>query len=146
MVYVTPDDFKNSPFGGFDLREALTNNENESNNAEMFLELVTEHLIAWIETKTFRDFNWNYLTPHQLKYFKKALIAQAQYTYREGAKAFGLFSGADDEKGRILDPNYLDSIEVCKATIELLTRGGLFNLNIKNRRRLRPGGSDFSYW
>ena len=146
MIYVTPDDFKNSPFGGFDLREKLQGMENESFSAEMFLELVTEHLMAWIDVKTFRNFNWENLTPHQMTYWKKALIAQAQYTYREGAKAFGLFSGADDEKGKIFDTSYLDSIEVCKACIELLTRGGLFNLNIKNRRRIWPSGSNYGFF
>ena len=147
LVYVTPDDFKNSPFGGFDLREALNDiNSNESYSAEMFIELVTEHLMEWVDTKTFRDFHWNCLTSHQLEYWKKALIAQANYTYREGAKAFGMFSGADDEKGKVFDPSYLDSIEVCKLCIGLLTRGGLFNLNIKNRKRTWPSGSNYGFF
>ena len=145
-VFVTPDDFKNSAFGGFDLREVLAGGNNESNAPEMFLELVTEHLEAWVDTKTFRNFDWNHLTPFQLEYWKKAIIVQANYTYREGAKAFGMFSGADDEKGKVLDPTYLDSIEVCKACIELLTRAGLFNLNIKNRRRSWPSGSNYGYF
>jgi len=146
MVYITPDEFKNSPFGGFDLREKLSNMENESFSAESFIELVTMHLQAWIDVKTFRDFKWEQLTPHQLYWWKLALIAQAQYTYREGAKAFGLFSGADDEKGKIFDPAFLDSVEVCKACIEFLTKGGLFNLNIKNRRRIWPSGSNYGFF
>lgn len=147
MVYVTPDDFKNSPFGGFDLRAALNDAyDNQSSSAEFLIELVTEHLMAWVDVKTFRDFHWENLTDHQLEYWKKAIIAQTNYTYREGAKAFGMFSGADDEKGKVLDPSYLDSIEVCKLCIELLSRGGLFNLNIKNRRRVWPSGSNYGYF
>lgn len=147
MVYVTPDDFLNSPFGRYNLREALRDkNENESHAAEDFLALVTEHLMAWVDDKTFRNFDWEHLTPFQMDYWKKALIAQANYTYREGAKAFGMSSGADDEKGKIFDPSYLDSIEVCRACIQLLTRGGLFNLNIKNRRRVWPSGSNYGFF
>ena len=147
MVYVTPDDFKNSPFGGFDLRAALNDAyDNQSSSAEFLIELVTEHLMAWVDVKTFRNFRWENLTSHQLEYWKKAIIAQTNYTYREGAKAFGMFSGADDERGKVLDPTYLDAIEVCKLCIQLLTRGGLFNLNIKNRRRVWPSGSGYGFF
>lgn len=147
MVYVTPDEFKHSPFGGFDLREALSGAAyNQSMSAENFIELVTEHLLAWVDVKTFRNFHWTNLTPHQLEYLKKAIIAQTTYTFREGAKAFGQFSGADDEKGKVFDPSYLDSIEVSKLCIELLIRGGLFNTNIKNRRRTWPNGSNYGFF
>lgn len=146
-VFVTPDEFKNSAYGGFDLRNAFNDNtDNNSRAAENLIELVTDHLLTWIETKTFRNFDWNNLTQHQEEHLKKAIIAQANYTYREGAKAFGMFSGADDEKGKILDPNYLETVEVCKACINLLVRGGLFNLNIKNRRRTWPSGSNYGFF
>ena len=81
-----------------------------------------------------------------MKFWKLALIAQANYTYKEGAKAFGMFAGADDEKGKVFDPSYLDSVEVCKLCIELLSRGGLFNLNIKNRKRTWPSGSNYGFF
>lgn len=146
FVYVTPDDFKNSAYGGFDLREALVGTNNESRAAEMFLELVTDHLMAWVDTKSFRNFRWDRLTPFQLEYWKKAIITQAHYTYKEGLKAVGMFSGADDERGKVMDPTYLDSIEVCKGCIELMTRAGIYNLNIKNRRRTWPSGSNYGYF
>ena len=147
MTYVTPDEFKNSPFGGFDLRDALNGTfENESMNAEMFLELVTEHLMAWIDTVTFRNFRWDRLTPFQMGLWKKAIIAQARYTFREGPKAYGMFAGADDERGKIFDPNYLNSVEVCRLSIEFMTRAGIYNLNIKNRRRRWPSGSNYGFF
>ena len=146
MTFVTPDEFRNSPYGGFDLREALVGADNESHAAENFLELVTDHLMAWVDTKSFRNFRWDRLTDFQMTYWKKAIIAQAHYTYKEGMKAVGMFSGADDEKGKVLDPNYLEQIEVCKACIELMTRAGIYNLNIKNRRRTWPSGSNYGYF
>ena len=146
-VYVTPDDFKNSAYGGFDLREALDGAyDNQSRSAENFIELVTDHLLTWVDDTTFRNFDWDNLTSHQEEHLKKAIIAQAHYTYKEGIKAVGMFSGADDEKGKIFDPNYLASVEICRACIQQLTRGGLFNLNIKNRKRVWPGGSNYGFF
>lgn len=147
IVYITPDDFKNSCYGGFDLRAALNGFfENESNAAEMFIELVTDSLMARIDTETFRNFRWDRLTPFQMEYWKKALIAQTQYAYREGPKAVGLSSGSDDEKGKIFDPSYLRQLQICGACKDLLVRAGLYNLNIKNRRRSWPSGSNYGYF
>lgn len=146
-VFVTPDEFKNSPYGGFDLYEALTGStQNESHSAEMFLELVTDNLMAWVDTNTFRNFRWECLTPFQMEYWKKAIIAQAFYTYREGPKAWGASSGSDDEKGKIFDPTYLQQIEICGACKKLLIRAGIYNLNIKNRRRSWPSGGNYGFF
>ena len=76
MAFVTPDEFMNSPYGGFDLREALVGADNESHAAENFIELVTDHLMAWVDTKSFRNFRWDNLTSFQKEYWKKAIIAQ----------------------------------------------------------------------
>ena len=147
-VYVTPDDFKNNPYGGFDLRAALRNdiNDNPSNQAEMFLALVTKHLMIWIDKNTFRNFRWELLTPFQLGLWKDAIIVQANYTYREGAKAFGMSSGADDERGKILDPSYLQQITVCQACLDCLITAGIFNTNIKNRRKTWGYGGNYGFF
>lgn len=140
-VYVTPDEFKNDCYGGFDLREALADiSFSTSITAEMFIALVTRHLKRWIDRNSFRNFNWNAMPPRQLEYWKQAIIAQANYTYREGAKAFGMFSGTDDEHGRILDIDYIEKVTVCPLCMDTLIDGGLFNSNIQNRRRTWSGG------
>lgn len=146
IVYVTPDDFKNSAFGGFDLVEALSGANNESRAAENMIELVTENLMAWIDTNSFRNFRWDRLTPFQLEYWRKAIIAQVYYTYKEGPKAWGMFSGIDDEKGRIVSIEDIKKVEICDTAIKLMTRAGIYNLTIKNRRRTWPSGGNYGFF
>lgn len=133
MAYITPEDFKN--YYGMDLRSMLKINDNESFQAETFIQLVTDHLMTWVDTTTFRNFRWDCLTEYQMYHWKHALLAQTYYTYKEGAKALGLSSGADDEKGKIFDLNFIASVEVCQAAIRSLMAGGIMNMNVKNRRR-----------
>lgn len=148
MTYITPDEFRNSPLGGFDLRDALIGYyyENQSLSAEAFIELVTETLMTFVDVESFRDYHWEKLTPFQMKYWKMALIAQTAYTYREGAKAFGGYSGVDDEKGKVIDLNVLKSVQTCQAAMKFMIRGGIFNLNIKNRRRTWPSGDNYGFF
>ena len=147
-TFVTPDDFKNNCYGGFDLREAIRNDyyNSPSNQAEMFLELVTKHLLTWVDVNSFRNFHWDVLTPFQTESLRDAIIAQAHYTYREGPKAFGMFAGSDDEHGKIFDPDYIRRVKICDACLDILTRAGLFNLNIKNRRKTWPAGGNYGFF
>lgn len=145
-VFVTPDDFKNSAKGGFDLRDALEGSFNESLSAEDFLEDVTDHLMDWIDTVSFRNYKWDRMTPFQLEKWKDAIIVQAKYTYNEGLKALGEFSGTDDEKGQIFTIKVLRDVEVCIRCREILQRAGLLNFNIKNRRRHWPNGSNYGFF
>lgn len=147
-TFITPDEFKNHPYGGFDLREALRSEmaANQSNQAELFIAAVTKHLMSWIDMVTFRNVQWWELTPFQLEHWKDALVAQTQYTYREGLKALGMMSGADDERGKILDLNYIQSVEVCQLCKEELTIAGLLNYNIINRRKTWPSGGNYGFF
>lgn len=144
--FVTVDEFKN--FTGIDLRAKLRDDDNVSNQAERFLMQVEDHLMAWIDRNTFRTLDYNHLNPFQLDNFKKAILSQALYTYKNGAIALGLESGYDSERGVIIDFDKLAQLEVCQAAINYLSNAGLFNLNVKNRpRTLRgyPGLDGFSF-
>ena len=133
-VYITPDDFKNEY--GIDLREALRNDDGVSDRAESFIASVTSHLKAWIDYSSFRRVRFDCLTDFQLEYFKKALLAQVYYTFKEGLKALGLSSGVDDEKGVIISPDVMAQVEICPAAVEYLSVMGIFNLTMKNRPRV----------
>ena len=138
MAYVTPDDFFN--FYGRDLRELLRSDNNDSTQAERFIEMVTIHLKNFIDANTFRRLDYDRLTEYQNKQWKYAILAQCYYTYKEGSKALGLFSGVDDEKGIIIDYGTIREIEICPAAIDFLSNAGLFNLVIKNRPRVWMDG------
>lgn len=142
-VYVTPDDFKN--VYGIDLRYALKSDDNESNQAERFIAMVTSHLKNWIDNNTFRRLHYDFLTPYQHEQWQRAILAQCYYTYKEGAKALGLASGIDDERGVIIQPDALYSSEVCPACIDYLSNAGLFNLVMKNRPRVLKGYPEYGF-
>lgn len=142
-VYVTPDDFKN--VYGIDLRYALKSDDNESNQAERFIAMVTSHLKNWIDNNTFRRLNYDCLTRYQYGQFQRAILAQVYYTYKEGAKALGLASGVDDEKGVIITQDVLAAVEICQAAIDYLSNAGLFNLVMKNRPRILKGFPEYGF-
>lgn len=131
--FVTVDDYKN--FSGKDLRNQLKSDDNESNQAERFLYLVEEHLMTWIDHKTFRKVGFDCLTPYQLEKFQLAILYQAQYTFKQGSLALGLENGVDAERGVVITDEQISQTEVCHAAIEHLSVAGLFNLKIKNRKR-----------
>ena len=133
VIYITPDDFKNEY--GIDLREALRNDDGVSDRAESFIASVTSHLKAWIDYSSFRRVRFDCLTDFQLEYFKKALLAQVYYTFKEGLKALGLSSGVDDEKGVIISPDVMAQVEICPAAVEYLSVAGIFNLVMENKPR-----------
>lgn len=143
-VYVTPDDFKQRY--NRDLRVLLEGSENESNGAESFIALVTDTLKNWVDRNTFRNIDWCRMNPYQLNNFKKAILAQVYYTWREGAKALGLDSGADDERGIVIKKNDLLDLQICEAAINYLADVGLFNLTMKNRPRFLRGYPGMEFW
>lgn len=142
-VYVTPDDFKN--VYGIDLRSVLKSDDNDSNQAERFIAMVTSHLKSWIDSNTFRRLSYDHLTEYQLGQWQRAILAQVFYTYKEGAKALGLTSGIDDDRGTVVSYQDLAAAEVCQAALDYLSNAGLFNLVMKNKPRILKGYPEYSY-
>lgn len=133
--FVTVDDFKN--YWGLDLRNLLRSDDNESNQAERFLARVEDRLMNWIDNHTFRRLSYTSLTSYQTENWKKAILTQAMYLYKNGD--LGIDSGYDSEKGIVVARSDLIELEVCQATIDYLSNAGLFNLNVKNRARTLNG-------
>lgn len=129
--FVTPADFFN--YWGVDLNFLLKNQANISNKANIFLMLVEDRLMNWIDTNTFRNVKWEDLTPFQLENLQLAILTQAMYVYRNSD--ISLDSGYDPEKGIIAPKEQLNKIVICEAAIDFLRSAGLFNLTISNKRR-----------
>ena len=133
--FVTVDDFYN--YWGKDLRNMLDCSNNPSKEAESFLARVEDRLMNWIDNNTFRRIRYEDLRNNQLENFKKAILTQAMYTWRNGDLAMD--SGYDAERGVIIEQSKLSGLEVCQAAINYLSNAGLFNLVIKNRPRYVRG-------
>lgn len=141
--YVSVDDFKN--YWGKDLRNLLRSDDNESIQAEHFLGMCEDMLMAWIDKNTFRRLRYEDLRGKQLESWKKAIVIHAMYVFKQGI--IGMDSGYDAEKGFIAEPYQLDQIVVCQASIDQLSNAGLFNLVMKNRPRVCrnwPGLDEFN--
>ena len=140
--FVSVDDYKN--YWGEDLRAMLRSNNNVSNQAETFLARVEDRLMNWIDNNSFRRIKYSNLNEYQLEQFKKAILTQAKYMYKNGD--LGLDSGYDPERGKIIEQIELNAISVCQAAINFLANAGLFNLVMKNRPRVNrsnTGNVDF---
>ena len=134
---VNPDDFKN--MFGKDLRNMLKGSDNDSNYAEIFLNMVQDFLMDWCDERGFRRVKFDQLSPLQLEAFQKAVLYQAFYTWRNGAAGLGLDSGYDAEKGIVITASDLERIEVPQRVVTLLHESGMFNLKMRNRPRITRG-------
>lgn len=129
--FVTPDMFKNR--FGIDLNESLDENDNISNKANIFLMMVEDNLMSWVDANTFRNVSWDGLTQYQLEKLQLAILYQALYTYKNGDIL--LDSGYDQEKGIIANHTLLQEIAISPTSINYLKTAGLYNHVVNNVRR-----------
>lgn len=129
--YITADDFRN--YWGIDLSTRLKDTDNTSNRVDAFLARVEDYVMAWVDANTFRVIDWNVMTEYQLDMFRKALLNQAMYVFRNSD--ISLDSGYDVEKGIVVARADLSSIAISQPTLDLLKNAGLYNQKIQNRKR-----------
>lgn len=129
--FVTPSDFYN--YWGIELNSMLNVNDNYSNKANIFLMVIEDRIMNWIDANTFRNVRWEDLSPFQLEHLQLAILTQAMYVYRNSD--ISLDSGYDPEKGIIAQKDELSSLIICEAALDFLKTAGLYNHVIKNRRR-----------
>ena len=129
--FITGDDYYN--YWGVDLYSYLKDEDNVSNKVNIFLRHVETRLLTWIDSTTYRLYDWDELNEFQLEKLQLALLYQAKYMLRNGDT--GLDSGYDPDKGPVVTKNYLDKIEICTPALDFLTTAGLNNHSIKNRKR-----------
>lgn len=135
--FITPNDYFS--YWGENIDSYLEDGSNISNQAELFLLHVENDLLAYIDANTYRVTRLDRLSPFQLEQWKLALLYQAKYRLKNGDT--GMDPGYDVESGIIADKKTLNTIKVSDTVIEYLKRAGLWNQNIKNRRRfMRFGG------
>ena len=128
--FVTPDDFEN--YWGENLNAKLKG-DNYSNKANIFLKIVEDRLLNWIDANTFRVTTWDALTDYQLEQLQYAILTQAMYVFRNSD--ISLDSGYDPESGIIASKGVLNNLVVSQAALDFLKNAGLYNQRVTNRRR-----------
>lgn len=132
-MFVTPADFYN--YWGLDLNESLQGDGNLSNKANIFLKIIEDRVMSYIDSNSFRNTTWEEIKeyPHTLECMQMAILTQAMYVYRNTDIA--LDSGYDPDSGVIAKKSELASLVICEAALNYLRQGGLFNQTINNRKR-----------
>ena len=129
--FVTPIDFKN--YFGIDLDERLRPSDNEGNKANIFLNIVEDRFLNWVDLNCFRNYQWEDLTGDDLEALQKAILTQAYYVYYNSD--IGTDSGYDPDKGIIADKRELERIKICDDAVNFLRDAGLFSHVMNNYRR-----------
>lgn len=132
-MFVTPADFYN--YWGVDLNEELEDEDNISNKANIFLKIVEDRIMSYIDTNSFRNTSWEEIKqyPHALECMQLAILTQAMYMYRNTDIA--LDSGYNPDSGFVATKGELSRVIISEATLNYLIQGGLFNQVIHNKRR-----------
>lgn len=131
-MFVEPMAFYN--YWGVDLNVLLKVKDNLSNKANLFLMMVEDRLMSWIDSHTFRNIPWEELEGERLENFQKAILTQAMYIFRNSD--ITMDSGYDPEKGIVAPREQLEKIEISRAALDFLTVAGLYNHKIQNRIRV----------
>lgn len=131
--YVTKDEFLN--FTGIDLDAELKDNGTaiDTSKSERFLGRVEMFLMDYIDSNSFRNYDWDSMTAAMIDSFKKATLYQAEYMFRNGDLTSD--SGYDPDRGTVIARESLNRIMISQTALNALKRGGLLNRVMANRRR-----------
>ena len=123
--YIVPDDFKQ--YFGIDLNVVLPDDDMPNNKAERFLKQVEDDVALFLATKCNRMIDTMYkdLSDYQKEWYKKALLNQAMYKYKNGD--IGNDSGYDPNSGIIADRGKLLGLELSSKCIDCLKLTGLYS-------------------
>ncbi len=132
-MFITPADFYN--YWGVDLNEELQDGGNISNKANIFLKIVEDRMMSYIDANSFRNTSWEEIKqyPYALECMQLAILTQAMYVFRNTDIA--LDSGYDPDSGVVASKKELAALVMCEPALNYLRQGGLFNQTINNRRR-----------
>ena len=133
--FVTPDDFLN--YTGIDLDSELRDSGSpaDSNKADMFLCRVERRFLTFVDSSSFRNYDWDELAyhPRDLEAMKTAILEQALYVFKNGD--LSIDSGYDPQRGTTIEKSDLMRREISAQAIDILKNAGLFNQNVANKRR-----------
>ena len=122
---VTNEDYLR--FAGIDLNselESLVNNDVGDSPAPRFIWGIED----WCKDHLILNYDWNgnFITDHQINYFKKGILYQIQYVLRSGNISND--SGYNMSTGVVVPREVLDRIGMGANALASFRRGGLANI------------------
>ena len=128
--YITADEFRE--YTGIDLEAELRDTSNPSDKVNAFIRRIEDRMESFMNTHFFKNVNdcWTKWTDEQKLWYKKALIEQAYYVFKNGDISSD--SGYDPEKGVIASKHALDEITIAPNAKNYLRMTGLWSGHIGN--------------
>lgn len=135
--YITPDEFK--IYFGIDLGAELKGDANPSDKANAFIMRIEDRMEAFLNDHFFKRVTdeWPCFTDWQKENYKKALLEQCIYVFRNGD--ISVDSGYDPDEGIKVSRNNLTELSIAPNAKMYLELCGLWSRHIKT-------GSFFGLW
>jgi hypothetical protein len=130
--YFTADEFRE--YTGIDLLEELKGDSNPSDKANRFIAHVEDRVEIYLNSKFFKNVSdlWtNYWNDHNKLLYKKGLMEQAYYVFKNGDLMAD--SGYDPERGIIVDRHSLIEIAISPAARDYFRMCGIWSGHIGHR-------------
>lgn len=129
--YITLDDFKN--YFGIDLEAEMNDSDNLSNNGLAFLKRIENRMETFLNAEFYRNIDIEYpkFTEYQKEHYKRALLEQALYVYKNGD--ISVDSGLDLDKGEVVSRETIRRNIIGENAQQELILCGLWCRKIKNR-------------
>ena len=126
--YITPDDFKT--YFGIDLGAQLKGNANPSDKANAFLIRIEDRMESFLNAKFFKRITdeWTRFTDWQKEQYKKALLEQAIYIFRNGD--ISVDSGYEPVEGIKISRHAIEELSLAPNALNYLRLCGLWSRHI----------------
>ena len=125
--YITVDEFKE--YFGIDLAHEF---DNDVGKAEAFLQRIEDRIETFINSNFYRNIEVEFIkfTPYQKKHFKRALLEQAIYVFKNGD--ISVDSGYNPESGEVASRKTLKNLSIAENCKQELLLCGLWCRKIKS--------------
>lgn len=136
--YITPDDFKQ--YFGIDLGARLKGDGNPSDKANAFLLRIEDRMEAYLNSNFFKRITdeWYHFTDWQKDNYRKALLEQAVYIFRNGD--ISLDSGYEPEQGIVASRHVIEELSIAPNAQKYLELIGIWNRHIASPAFFGPNG------
>ena len=126
--YITADEFRE--YTGVDLEAELRDTSNPSDKVNAFLKRIEDRMEVYLNVHFFKNVSeyWTRFNDLQKSYYKKALIEQAYYVFKNGDISSD--SGYDPEKGIVASKHALNELVIAPNARNYLRMTGLWSGHI----------------
>ena len=126
--YITPDDF--TTYFGIDLGAQLKGTANPSDKATAFLMRIEDRMESFLNAKFFKVVTdeWVNFTDWQKENYKKALLEQAIYIFRNGD--ISVDSGYEPDEGIKISRHAIEELSIAPNAMNYLRLCGLWSRHI----------------